>query len=155
MKFAIIFALFALSICTSPVATEELDLQTSGEIIDILKCLLDKSAPLIPEVVELIDAYKAKDLAKLVQIIQKLFNEGKEVYFDCFSQDIEKLGAKVDTNCLKKCGITVLATGVPACAPLVTCLIPGAGLAACIPQAIKCIFAVPGIAGVCGKCVKL
>ena len=154
MKFAIIFALFALSICTSPVSNEELDLQTSGEIIDVLKCLLDKSAPLIPEVVQLIDAYKAKNLVKIIEILQKLVKEGKEVYLECLPQDLEKLGISVDKACLKNCGITALAKGVPACAPLVICLAPGVGLPACIPQAVSCALSVPSIAAACGRCIN-
>ena len=152
MKFAIIFALFALSTCTSPVSNEEFDLQTTGEIIDILKCLLDKSVPLIPEVVQLIDAFKAKDLAKLVEIIQNLFKEGKEVYLDCFTQDIERFGVHSDVNCLKGCEITFLAVGVSACSPLIYCL-TRAGLAACIAQVTMCASSVPTISGACGKCI--
>ena len=154
MKFAIFFALLALSICNPPVSTEELDLQVSNEIIDILKCLLDKATPIIPEISQFIEAYKAKDLAKLIEIIQKLSEEGKEAYLECIPHSVDTLGLKVNFRCLQNCGINLLSKGVPACLPLVLCLIPGPGLAKCATQAFTCANKVPSIGGRCMKCFK-
>lgn len=154
MKFAIFFALLALSICNPPVSTEELDLQVSNEIIDILKCLLDKATPIIPEISQFIEAYKAKDLVKLIEIIQKLSEEGKEAYLECIPHSADNLGLKVNFKCLQGCGINFLSKGVPACFPLVLCLIPGVGLPACAVPAFNCAYKVPDIGGRCLKCFK-
>ena len=156
MKFTVIVALLALASCFNFLQVEpEPEPVLQGEdVLEILKCLLDKSAPLVPEVVSLIEAIKEKDLIKIISIAQKLVEEGKAAYLECFEAEIELAfrfpNIKIDFQCLGGCGQAIM-KNVPACLPLVKAL-KNKDFSAAAAAAADCLPKIPGIFNTCKRC---
>ena len=160
LPFIILAVLIVGNSCNSFVYRQqpEIELQ-SQDIIEALKCLVDKATPLVPEVLQLVEAIKAQDFITIISLAQKLYQEGQAAYLACFENEvflqsaIKKFPFDVDFECLQSCVVNVV-DGVKACKPLVQALVKKD-----FDEALKhlnsCVSAVPKVYSVCQKCIKI
>ncbi|MCQ2820869.1 MAG: hypothetical protein MJ252_26725 [archaeon] len=83
MKFLALLVLFA-AVFAHDVAKQD------NDVVEAIKCVLDKCDVILPEVVELCEAIRNKDYLKVISLCAKLYEEGKGVYDDCF-KDVPEL----------------------------------------------------------------
>ena len=130
----------------------------SQDIIETLKCLVDKATPLVPEVLQLVEAIKAQDFITIISLAQKLYQEGQAAYVACFKNEVflqraaKKFPFIVDFECLQSCVANVV-DGVKSCKPLVQALVKK-DFDEALNHLNACISAVPKVASVCKKCIK-
>ena len=83
MKAILIFALVAIAACNElPV---EQDLQSN--IIDTIKCFVEKSLPLLPQVTEIITAVKEQDFMTVIMLGMGMYEEIKEMIDVCIPKE--------------------------------------------------------------------
>jgi hypothetical protein len=83
MKVILLFALVAIAACNEfPV---EQDLQSN--IVDTIKCFVEKSLPLLPQVTEIITAIKEQDFMTVVMIGMALYEDIKEMIAVCIPKE--------------------------------------------------------------------
>ena len=81
MKSTVFVLLLAVSLCQISVTNK--DVHVNNSIFDIIKCLIDKSLPLREDIVNLIEAIKEGNLLEIITIINKLKEDGEELYLQC------------------------------------------------------------------------
>ena len=79
MKAILIFALVAIAAC-SEVPVEQ-DLQSN--IVDTIKCFVEKALPLLPQVTEIITALKEQDFMTIMMIGMAMYEDIKEMIDVC------------------------------------------------------------------------
>ena len=83
MKAILLFALVAIATCNElPV---EQDLQSN--IVDTIKCFVEKALPLLPQVTEAIAAIKEQDFMTVVMIGMAMYEDIKEMIAACIPQE--------------------------------------------------------------------
>ena len=83
MKAILIFALVAIAACNElPV---EQDLQSN--IIDTVKCFVEKSLPLLPQVTEIVAAIKEQDFMTVIMLGMGIYEDIKEMIDVCIPKE--------------------------------------------------------------------
>ena len=83
MKAILIFALVAIAACSeTPV---EQDLQSN--IVDTIKCFVEKALPLLPQVTEIITALKEQDFMTIMMIGMAMYEDIKEMIDVCIPKE--------------------------------------------------------------------
>ena len=83
MKAILIFALVAIAAC-SEVPVEQ-DLQSN--IVDTIKCFVEKALPLLPQVTEIITALKEQDFMTIMMIGMAMYEDIKEMIDVCIPKE--------------------------------------------------------------------
>ena len=91
MKAILIFALVAIAACSE--APVEQDLQSN--IVDTIKCFVEKALPLLPQVTEIITALKEQDFMTVMMIGMAMYEDIKEMIDVCVPKE-QILAAKYD-----------------------------------------------------------
>ena len=91
MKAILIFALVAIAACSE--APVEQDLQSN--IVDTIKCFVEKALPLLPQVTEIITAIKEQDFMTVMMIGMAMYEDIKEMIDVCVPKE-QILAAKYD-----------------------------------------------------------
>ena len=83
MKAVLLFALVAIAACNElPV---EQDLQSN--IVDTIKCFVEKALPLLPQVTEIINAVKEQDFMTVVMLGMAMYEDIKEMIAACIPKE--------------------------------------------------------------------
>ena len=83
MKVILLFALVAIAACNElPV---EQDLQSN--IVDTIKCFVEKALPLLPQVTEIINAVKEQDFMTVVMLGMAMYEDIKEMIAACIPKE--------------------------------------------------------------------
>ena len=83
MKAILIFALVAIAACSE--APVEQDLQSN--IVDTIKCFVEKALPLLPQVTEIITALKEQDFMTVMMIGMAMYEDIKEMIDVCIPKE--------------------------------------------------------------------
>lgn len=83
MKAILIFALVAIAACSE--APVEQDLQSN--IVDTIKCFVEKALPLLPQVTEIITALKEQDFMTIMMIGMAMYEDIKEMIDVCIPKE--------------------------------------------------------------------
>ena len=83
MKTILIFALVAIAACSE--APVEQDLQSN--IVDTIKCFVEKALPLLPQVTEIITAIKEQDFMTVMMIGMAMYEDIKEMIDVCIPKE--------------------------------------------------------------------
>ena len=83
MKAILIFALVAIAAC-SEVPVEQ-DLQSN--IVDTIKCFVEKALPLLPQVTEIITALKEQDFMTIMMSGMAMYEDIKEMIDVCIPKE--------------------------------------------------------------------
>ena len=83
MKAILIFALVAIAACSE--APVEQDLQSN--IVDTIKCFVEKALPLLPQVTEIITAIKEQDFMTVMMIGMAMYEDIKEMIDVCIPKE--------------------------------------------------------------------
>lgn len=150
MKFTLLLPLLVLAASQTAFLQEEqvVDLQ-SQDIIEILKCFIDKAVPLAPEVVQLIEAIKKQDIITIISIAQKLYQAGQQAAVECIPQQY-LLG--LNQECLMNCAGTIIEK-VESCKSLFRALKEKKDGSAILLYLFGCLNAVPELKSKCRGCI--
>ena len=101
MKAILIFALVAIAACSE--APVEQDLQSN--IVDTIKCFVEKALPLLPQVTEIITALKEQDFMTIMMIGMAMYEDIKEMIDVCIPKE-QMLTANYSgfVNCVNSLG---------------------------------------------------
>ena len=113
MKFIALVVLFAAVFACDPQIPNE------KTWVDVVKCVLDKSDVILPEVVDLIEAIRDKDYLKVISIVAKLYDAGQSLYNECFAETMLAFNWPVFGECLLRNG----ASEIPALIDVVKAII--------------------------------
>ena len=83
MKAILLFALVAIAACSE--APVEQDLQSN--IVDTIKCFVEKALPLLPQVTEIITALKEQDFMTIMMIGMAMYEDIKEMIDVCIPKE--------------------------------------------------------------------
>ena len=92
MKAILIFALVAIAACSE--APVEQDLQSN--IVDTIKCFVEKALPLLPQVTEIITALKEQDFMTIMMIGMTMYEDIKEMIDVCIPKKEQMLTMDYD-----------------------------------------------------------
>ena len=87
--------------------------------VDVVKCVLDNTEVMAPEVINLIEAIRDKDYLKIISIVGKLYDEGKTMYEQCFKDTMLAFNWPAFGKCLLNNG----AAAIPALAEVVQAIL--------------------------------
>ena len=118
MKYPLLIILFAAIFCSNLKRVED---NNKLDPIEIIKCLLDKGIPVVQEVLDMIEAIKAKDIKAILDIIGKFYETGKTVYLECFYTEIFNLG--IDWKKFGQCILQKGGEAIPELADLVHAIV--------------------------------
>ena len=93
MKVILVLLLASLALChPHHFRHEEKQIKTPdiSELLEIVKCIIEKGSPITEEISKLIQAVQEQDILKAIEIIQNIVKKGEEVYKECIPQKFIK-----------------------------------------------------------------